>query len=79
MARSLIKEEKVKVVRDGTGEFIGCVGVISEIDPPDYGVAFGKADNTIPLPSGKWGAWFTRDELRLTKEDRSPICPTPVN
>lgn len=77
--------DHVKIVKDGTGEFLNCIGEIVVIkkqwddeDTP-IGVAFGKADNTVPLEeTGFWGAWFHLTELRRTKRDISPIGPIPI-
>ena len=80
MSKQLIIGERLKVVEDDTGEFLGCVGFLSRIDHDSdspYGVSFGKADNTIPLGNGTWGAWFERRELRRTRQPLSPICPVP--
>lgn len=83
MGRRLNIGDKVKVILDETGEFIGCVGKVSyfnyeHLEAP-IGVAFGRADNTILLPNGEWGAWFARGELKLTNEEKSPICPVPTS
>lgn len=72
--------DNVKVINDETDELLGCVGTYSchdySWDAP-YGIAFGKADNTVPLRNGEWGAWFERSALQKVKKDRSPICVTP--
>ena len=72
----------VIILDGGTGEFTNCVGRVSCYDEDSsapIGVAFGKASNTIPLGNRKWGAWFSRDEIKPTKKDVSPICPTPID
>ena len=70
------------VIHADSDEFAGCVGRVScydeDSDAP-YGIAFGRADNTVPLGNGRWGAWFSRDEVKPTRRDVSPICPIPVD
>ena len=84
MVNKLVVGERVEVVKDDTDEFSGCVGEVACFDYDDrrgapIGVAFGKADNTIPLVDNKWGAWFEKSQLRKTRLALSPVCPVPPN
>lgn len=65
MARAkLEKGNQVKVVRDGTGEWLGLMGLVKEIDILE-GVPREKPDEQILVDFGE--AWFSRDELRKMK------------
>ena len=71
MARAtrLRRGVQVRVKKDATGEFTNWVGrVLYRYDDDDYAVAFPFRHHAlIPLGSGKYGAFFGRDELELER------------
>ena len=65
MARTkLAKGNQVKIVKDETGEWLGLIGLVKEIDVLE-GAPHEKPDEQILVDFGE--AWFSRDEIRRLK------------